>query len=162
MSESKQRARSESVGKWIEASEQERTAILWFFSNFVRPKGGDQASHRRLFKNFALRAMSRMIDESEAKAEAEAEEKNRAAKPTRIAQFSAELVEYETSADVIEYFVKTTENGEVPGGWIDYIGEVRDRMQDKQYKAPSVQDAEAQSKAAVKTIEAPAAEDATP
>jgi hypothetical protein len=143
MSEHKLRESSENLTILIEASDQERAAIAGFLNNFVRPKGHvDQKRHRRLFKNFKLRQIEIETDRLEAVEAGRAAANNTKPKPIGVTDFSDELKEYPTTADVVEYFLKTTDNAEIPGSWVNYVGEVQDRMEDKSYRAPSLRAAE--------------------
>jgi|GEM_PF-4248128 len=156
MSEHKQREKSASLIRLIEASEQERVAMHLIFANLTRAKGVEQSRQRRCRENFKLNEAAEAMADAEAAAEAAAEEKARKLpvtavvepKPVRISQFSPVLVEYETTADVIEYFSKLCETTDIPGGWLMYSGNVLERMEDKSYKAPSVRATEEREKAA--------------
>jgi uncharacterized protein YdiU (UPF0061 family) len=142
MSESKQREKSAGLTRWIEASEQERVAMSMILTNLARAKGPNQSRHRRCYEQFQLLAAAEAMADAEAAAEELAEEKSKSLnrhvdpKGVRISQFSAELVEYEITQDVIEYFTKLHEEADVPGGWNIYSGSVKERMEDKSYKAP--------------------------
>lgn len=105
MGEAKQRARTANDAKLIEASERERIAACLFFSN-VSPEGrSDQRRYSRLFDDFDLdgadevRVRTIKADDSGG---------------VSLSVFSGELVEYQTTLDVLEYFLKATES-KMPG-----------------------------------------------
>lgn len=143
MGDAKKREQSIALTRMIEASEAERVAMSMILGGLVRAKGPNQSRHRRCYEQFRLVDAAEAMADAEAIAEAECEvliAKGRLQaqpKPVRLSQFSSDLVEYEVTQDVIEYFTKTCDEADIPGGWLVYSGNVKERMEDKSYRAPS-------------------------
>ena len=139
MGEAKQRAKVANDSKVIEASERERIAVCLFFGNAVQPENRvDQRRYSRLFDDLDL-------DGADAARVARIKSAEDPAEGVPLSSFSDEAEEFNTTMDVVEYFLKATDT-KIPGTLSRAILPLVERMlslKEGTYKAPSVRAAEA-------------------
>lgn len=138
MGEAKQRKENAKVAKFVEASEQERVALANLLEA-TRPKGEvDQRRWQRLYDDFEIEPVDVAREKADLKAVEEAQGDPSRKQPVRISQFSADLEEFETTADTIEFYLNTMKTTDLPGAFLKYLNRIRDRMEGKDgYTAPS-------------------------
>ena len=146
--EARLKAQAATTVKIIEANEQERVAMAAWFSQAINPKERvNIRRHEQLFVDFDLDAADEE-NHRRIKAQVALQAEGKPVLAVRFQDFDPELVEYETTKDVVDYFLENTLDRKegVAGNCARFLLHVGERMLGTDdYKAPSVKAAEAEA-----------------